>query len=202
MAIEFTAKIPPTPVLQSGAARQVINQIARDYMQMAVFYLAGCVAEEAPRNFGHLAQSFQASPAGPGGGVEVMGTFLSDGAELYGRTFSTLPQAVVMEHGRRAGAPISRAGMAALGLWVRRKLGLSGREAISATYAVATAIIRRGLPARHYAAKGAERAKPRIESMFVEMSKAIAAGLVGTGGASSAPRGASTRARDARGRFI
>jgi hypothetical protein len=182
MAIEFSAKVPPIPIVQSDAARQVINQIARDYMQMAVFYLAGCVAEEAPRNFGNLAQSFQASPATPGGGVEVLGTMLNDGAELYGRTFSTLPQAVVMEHGRRAGAPISRAGMAALALWVRRKLGLSGREAVSATYAVATAIIRRGLAARHYAEKGADRAKPRIQTMFVEMSQAIAAGLVGNGG--------------------
>lgn len=182
MAIEFQTKMPATPLLQGNdAARRVINQIARDYVQMAVFYLAGAVAEEAPRNFGNLAQSFQASPAGPGGGVEVLGSMLNDGAELYGRTFSTLPQAVVMEHGRRAGAPISRTGIAALNLWVRRKLGLSGREAISATFLIARSIVRRGLKPRNYAQKAADRAKPRIATMFEEMGKAIAAGLAGAG---------------------
>lgn len=200
MAIELRATVPPIPLVRVESARQVIDQIARDYLQLAVFYLAGVVAEEAPRNYGNLAQSFQASPAGPGGGVEVLGTMLNNGAELYGRTFSTLPQAVVMEEGRRAGAPISRAGIAALGLWVRRKLGLHGAEARSATYAIATSIRRRGLKGRHYARTAAGRATPKIQAMFVQMSAAIARGLVGTGSASSAPL--SSRPRDARGRFI
>lgn len=178
MAIEFTAKFPKLPILEKAEAREVIGQIGRDYIELAVFYLAGMVAEAAPRNFGTLAQSFQASPAGVGGGVEIVGTLLNDGAELYGRTFSTLPQAIVMEEGRRAGAPISRSGMAALALWVRRKLGLSGREARSATYAIAWKIKRRGIEGKHYARHAADRARPRIDQIFVEMGAAIRAGLV------------------------
>ena len=201
MAIELAIKFPAIPLLDKPAARQVIEGIGRDYMQLATLYLAGAVAEEAPRNFGNLAQSFQASPAGPGGGVEVLGTLMNDGAELYGRTFSTLPQAIVMEEGRRPGFGISRSGMASLALWVRRKLGLSGADARSATYAIAASIKRRGIEGRHYARRAAEKASPRIELMFVQMGAAIAAGLVGPA-PSGRSGGGRTRARDARGRFV
>lgn len=171
--------VPDLPLFEREQARQAIDGIARDHVELAIMLLAGYVSENAPRNFGTLAQSFQASPSTSAGGINVMGSAMADGSVILGRSFSSLPQAVVMEEGRRPGFGISLAGMASLGLWVRRKLGLTGRDAARATYFIARKIRRSGIPGLHYAAKGMHQAEPRIVALFDQMGRAIASGLLG-----------------------
>lgn len=171
--------LPQIPLLQPERASAEVSEIARHYLEAALLDVAGHVAEEAPRNFGTLAQSFQASPATTAGGIELLGLQAATG--IVGRVFSSLPYAIVMEAGRRPGAPISRAGIQALGLWVRRKLGLTGRAAQSATYAIAWAIRRRGIAGRHYAERALRRAMPRVDGIIAEMGEALRRALAGEG---------------------
>lgn len=170
-------RIPDLPLFIPAEAKAVVDSLTRDALQAALSYVAGQVAERAPRNFGALAQSFQASPAGTTGGIEILG--VSPQSQLVGRVFSSLPYAIVMEEGRRPGFPVSRAGIASIALWVRRKLGLSGGEAKSATYAIATVIRQRGLPARHFAREGFKAAAPQVERIFQELAGGLAEGLAG-----------------------
>lgn len=171
----FSLTVPGTPLFIPERARAVVNAIAHDYLDLALLEIAGQVSAKAPRNFGHLAQSFLTHPAGQTGGIEILGG--DTAARLSGRVFSSLPQAIVMEEGRRAGAPISRAGQAAILLWVRRKFGLSGKEALSVGYAVMRKIRTQGIEGRHYARAGFQAAKPRVETIFIQLTAAIAEGL-------------------------
>ncbi len=176
----FRLTLPATPLFVPERARQVVADISRDFLELALLDVAGHVSEEAPRNFGLLAQSFLTQPAGETGGIEILGADPTNVAGIRGRVFSSLPYAVVMEEGRGPNKPISRAGVAAIALWVRRKLGLSGKEARSATYAIAFKIRTKGIEGKHYARKGFNKAKPRVEQLFAEMNAAIAAGLTKT----------------------
>lgn len=176
--IELT--IPPMPLLVPAEAMAVVAAIERDYMELALQYLAGQVAEKAPKNFGLLGQSFTANPASSTGGIEIL-TGGSVSESLVGRVFSSLPYAIVMEEGRRPGQPISRAGVASIGLWVRRKLQLSGKEAQRVMYAVVWKIRKRGIEAKHFVRAAATASEPKIEGMFREMAAGIAEGLVGKG---------------------
>lgn len=175
----LTLTVPDIPLMVPARARAVVDQIQREYLELGLLALAGHVSEAAPRNFGHLAQSFGANPATSEGGVEILGATVQ--GQLTGRVFSSLPSALVMDQGRSPGKPISRAGVANIGLWVRRKLGLSGKDAQRATYAIAWAIRRRGIAGRFYAAKGMERAAPELDRLFTAMTAAIAAGLTTEG---------------------
>jgi hypothetical protein len=171
----FRLSIPLTPLFIPEKARQVVAELTRDHLELALLEVAGRVSEHAPRNFGTLAQSFLANPAGQTGGIELLGADPTSG--FTGRVFSSLPYAIVMEEGRRPGMPISRAGQAAIALWVRRKLQLSGREWRDATFAITMAIRRRGIVGRHYARQGFNEAKPRVEQIFIALNLAIAEGL-------------------------
>lgn len=175
----FVLSVPDIPILVPEKARALINGLARDYVQLAAMTIAGYISAEAPRNFGNLAQSFQAYPAGASGGVQINGTTITDGAEINGRVFSTLPQAAVMNDGRRPGYPVSRAGQASIALWVRRKLGLSGKEAQRATYAIVWAIRHRGIRATHFAEKGMAKAEPVVDRIFADFGSKLADGLMG-----------------------
>lgn len=172
-------KIPSIPLVIPAEAEAVVDAVARDTLELAMTLLAGRVAEEAPKNFGHLAASFQAPTATASGGREVLGQRVF--STLTGRVFSTLPQATVMEDGRRPGFPISRTGVANIGLWVRRKLGLHGREARAATYAIAWSIRKKGLAPRKYAERAFKATQPQIVQMFTEMMAGLADGLAGKG---------------------
>lgn len=161
----------------------VIVGLMRDYMELAATYTAGMAAEKAPKNFGHLAQSLQASPAGTEGGIELLGGTMVDplGAtpvDITGRVFSSLPYAYVMDQGRRPGGPISRAGVASIGLWVRRKLGLTGKEAQSAMYAIAWSIRQKGIAPTFFMKRAAEAAQPKVNQIFEMLNAAMAEALV------------------------
>lgn len=171
--------VPAIPLFIPEKATAVVGEIQRDYTLLALQYLAGVVSEKAPRYFGTLGQSFQAYPSGSTGGIEMITG--GGGAEIIGRVFSSLPYAIVMEEGRRAGAPMPP--IAPIELWVRRKLGISGDEATGVAYAIALTISRRGIRGRHYAREGFQQAEPRIVQIFDEMGKGIRDALAGEGAA-------------------
>ncbi len=171
----LTLTVPDIPLLAPERARSVLDQIQREYLELGLTVLAGHVSEAAPRNFGHLAQSFGANPASSEGGIQILGA--TERGQLTGRVFSSLPHAIVMDQGRAPGKPISQAGVANINLWVRRKLGLSGKDADRATYAICWAIRRRGIEGRRYAEKGFGAALPEIDQLFTTMAAAIEVGL-------------------------
>lgn len=172
----FEFRWPDIPLFTPDQAKAEIAAIQRETMVGALQEVAGFVAEEAPKNFGHLAQSFGSMPATATGGIEIL-----EGSRtttmLEGRVFSSLPYAVVMEEGRRKNRPIGRAGIAGIGLWVRRKLGLSGKEADSATWAIATSIQQKGIPGKFYAKAAFTKAQSRLQTIFSETAKGIADAL-------------------------
>lgn len=173
--------LPDIPLWIPSAARQIIMDLLTNTMQLALQDAAGAVSDEAPRDTGILAQSFAADPANATGGIELLGSETAD--TLNGRVFSALPYAIVMDQGRRAGAPISRAGIDAIGLWAQRKLGLSADEASRAKWAIASAIVKRGITGTRYFEKGVAAAQPRIEALFDALGTQITQQLTAMRGA-------------------
>lgn len=176
----ITVRLPNIPLFVPDAARQEINALVLDTMRLALQYAAGAISGEAPVDSGQLAQSFTADPATTTGGVELTGVDLVAGVE--GRVFSTLPYAVVMDQGRRPGAPISRAGIDAIGLWAQRKLGMSAAEADHAKYAIANVIVAQGIEGSQYFQAGVSKAAPTIDQMFRALADSVAQALVKVGG--------------------
>lgn len=187
--------IPEIPLWVEAKQRDVINRLTVGTIRLALAELAGHVSDRAAdySDTGHLAQSFSADPATQEGGIELLGVDVSTGLE--GRVFSALPYAVVVDQGRRPGAPISIDGIDAIGLWAQRKLGLSAEEAEHAKYAIANQIVAQGLEGRFFVEAGFDAARPRIEVMFSVLANELAAAMVGGPGGGG-------QARDARGRFI
>lgn len=176
--------VPQVPLFYPDQAKQAIGKLVLDNIRLALITLAGRVSDQAGTfsDTGNLAQSFGADPATATGGIEVLGTDVVAG--VSGRVFSSLPYAVVMEDGRRPGAPISRAGIDAIGLWAQRKLGLSADEAESAKWAIATSIVNYGIEGKQYARIAFDAAKPGLDAIFADLSATIGAALV------SDPKGA------------
>ena len=171
--------LPDIPLFIPEKAQAVIQNLAMQTLRLALHELAGHVSDAAAKSSdsGHLAQSFGADPAGPTGGIELLGVDVRSG--LQGRVFSSLPYAIVIDQGRRPGAPISREGVDAIGLWAQRKLGMSAAEAEHAKFAIAHAIIQYGIEARFFVEAGVERARPRIETLFKILSDVIKQELLG-----------------------
>jgi len=94
-----------------------------------------------------------APPANPGGvgsgGAVNTGYYLRSwkSQDVAGgvRVYNAAPYAGVIEHGRRKGAPPPKKAIVA---WLRRRLGMSQVDALSAAWPVARAIGRRGLKGR------------------------------------------------------
>jgi hypothetical protein len=167
--------LPAIPLFHPQSARETIAGIVLDTLRLALLDIAGHVSDRAPVDSGQLAQSFGSDPATPTGGVEITGTDLLAG--VSGRVFSSLPYAIVMEEGRRPGAPISLAGIDAIGLWAQRKLGLSAEEAASAKFAIANYIVGHGIEGKRFAEAGFEAARPGVEAMFVDLAASISQAL-------------------------
>jgi hypothetical protein len=163
--------VPQVPVYAPDWVKQLISDVAVSTIRLALQELAGQVSDKAPVDSGALAQSFGADPATKDGGIEMLGIDISTGVE--GRVFSSLPQAVVMDQGRRPGQPISMEGIDAIGLWAQRKLGMSREEASHAKWAIAHAIVAHGIEAKLFVEAGVAAARPRIEVMFSALSAEI-----------------------------
>jgi hypothetical protein len=173
-------RLPDIPLFVPAAARQELNDLVLATMRLAMQSAAGHISDAAPRDTGGLAQSFSADPATTDGGLELTGMDAATG--VTGRVFSGLPYAIVMDEGRRKGAPISRAGIDAIGLWAQRKLGLSADQAESAKWAIATTIVARGIEGKHYFDAGVNAARPDIEQIFTILGDQIRQSLVSQGG--------------------
>lgn len=167
-------KWPDIPAWVPEETRQELNQVTLSVMELAIQLVAGYVSDNAPVDSGGLAQSFGAYPATVDGGISITGEIQSG---ITARTFSSLPHAIVMNDGRQPGKPISRVGVDALGLWAQRKLGLSAEEAERVKWAIANAIIKRGIPGTLYFDKGVGQATPAVQAMFTDLAQQIASAL-------------------------
>ncbi len=165
--------LPNIPVWVPDQARQILNDLVLSTTRLALQDAAGFISDEAGRfaDTGNLAQSFGADPATATGGIEVLGADATQG--IHGRVFSSLPYAIVMDQGRRPGAPISREGIDAIGLWAQRKLGLSAEQAKHAKFAIAANLVAQGFPGHGYFEDGVNKARPRIEAMFGTLGTTI-----------------------------
>lgn len=173
--------VPDIPLWVPDRARGILNDLIRDTVKLALLEVAGRVGDAAQRfaDTGHLAQSFQADPANATGGIELVNKDNADARDgLLGRVFSSLPYAIVMNNGRLAGRPISRAGIDAIGLWARRKLGLTAEQADHAKFAIARSIIAHGIEGKDYFGEGVQAATPRVEQLFGILSDRIGRALV------------------------
>lgn len=157
-------RLPHIPLWVEDGPRREMETLVRNTLVLALQEVAGRVSDAAPVSEGILAQSFGSYPATADGGLQVLGANLDAG--LTGRVFSSLPYAIVMDEGRRPGAPISRAGIDAIGLWAQRKLGLTAEEAAKAKWAIATSIIAQGIPGTGYFEEGVDRARPTVGRLF------------------------------------
>lgn len=168
--------LPNIPLWVPAEQAALLNQLTRQTVHLALQSAAGYISDEAPVDSGQLAQSFGADPATSTGGVEILGQDATAG--INGRVFSSLPHAIVMDEGRRPGAPISREGIEAIGLWAQRKLGLSAAAAAKAKWGIAAHIVAQGIMGTGYFEQGVDRARPQIEGAFRGLGEAITAGLV------------------------
>lgn len=169
--------LPAIPLWVPKAAKDQINQLVLQTMRLASQEAAGHISDAAPVDSGQLAQSFGSDPASPTGGIEILGQDTEVG--ITGRVFSSLPHAIVMDLGRRAGQPISRAGIDAIGLWAQRKLGLNAEQAKTAKWAIASAIVANGIEGKRYFDEGVTAARPRIEVLFKVLADEIGRQLAG-----------------------
>lgn len=158
--------LPDIPAWVPDAAKALLNDLAVSTTRLALQTAAGYISDEAGKfsDSGNLAQSFGADPATSTGGIELLGADATAG--IHGRVFSSLPHAIVMDQGRRPGAPISREGIDAIGLWAQRKLGLSADEAKGAKWAIAAHLVAQGFPGYGYFEDGVNRARPQVEALF------------------------------------
>ncbi|MGE0444843.1 MAG: hypothetical protein AB7P99_06400 [Vicinamibacterales bacterium] len=173
--------LPNIPLWVPDEARKAIESLVAQTLRLAIQEMAGRVSgafADRHNDTGNTAQSFTADPASSAGGIELIGQTFAAGAEIQGRVFSTQPGAVVLNDGRRPGAPISRDGIEAIGLWAQRKLGLSPEEARHAKWAIAGSIIAQGIPGSGYFEKGIAEGRPAVEQMFAVLSTAVAEALV------------------------
>lgn len=170
--------LPDIPLWVPEEAKGILNDLILSTTRLALQTAAGYISDEAGRfsDTGNLAQSFGADPATSTGGIEVLGQDATSG--INGRVFSSLPYAIVMDQGRRPGAPISREGIDAIGLWAQRKLGLSAKEANSAKFAIAAHLVAQGFPGYGYFEDGVNKARPNIEAMFSTLGTNISGALL------------------------
>lgn len=175
LTVTFAMTVPASPLTDPATREALIGGLLHERIELAAQYLAGVVAQVAPVNFGHLAQSFGAQPATAEGGIEISAPS-TDGV-IQGRVFSSLPQAIVMDEGRRPGARMPP--VAALALWAQRKLGVSADEADAVGYVLARSIARRGIEGRHYADAAVARAQGHIEALFAVLEQELARQLGG-----------------------
>lgn len=170
--------LPDIPLWVPEDARREITALVVGTVRLILQTTAGYISDGAPVGAtGQLAQSFGADPATETGGLEMLGVDL--GAGVAGRVFSSLPYAIVMENGRRPGAPISREGIDAIGYWLQRKLGMSSDEAAQVKWAVARAIVDQGIEGKHFVEAAWQRMEPRANQMMTGLADDIVAILAG-----------------------
>lgn len=100
------------------------------------------------------------------------------GQEVAGKVFSPLSYAVAVELGTKPHF-LGEKGIASLQDWVEAKLGLSGKEARSVTFAIRRKIAVKGTKGAHMFSRAFNDKAPQIQSMFAEAVARIRARLMG-----------------------
>ena len=121
-------------------------------MGKSIQHLAGEAKKVWPVDMGQSRASLGASA--PKGISDIKAL----GGEIVGRMGSKLPQAPVIEFGRRAGARMPPPDL--IEEWAHRH-GMDG-----AGFVIARAIARRGLPAHHILEKTARNGAPKVVELF------------------------------------
>lgn len=188
-----TIRYRDVALFNTPKARELMASLGRTYLGLALQEIAGHISDEAPVGVtGHLAQSWGGHSQY--GGIELLGQEIE---QLRGRVFSSLPHAIVIDQGRRPGAPMPP--IDAIMLWVERTFGISSGfdddELEQTAWAVAKSIARKGIKPRHYVEKGVRSALPRVEAIFRALGSAINAGLVDASGGDGGPGPVSTARR-------
>lgn len=169
--------LPAIPIYTPAAAKKELATLVVQTIRLFLQRTAGKLSDASPVGAtGNLAQSWGADPANENGGLELFGTDLDAG--IGGRVFSSLPYAIVMDQGRRPGAPISMEGIDAIGYWAQRVLGLSADEARDAKWAIAQTIVAQGIPGKDFVDPVWRQMEPEGERMFAALAEDIAAALV------------------------
>lgn len=180
--LTISAAFPNVPLLGSPAdVAALVDTIMGNAGHLALVYLSDVLATQVPADTFDLANSFRSDPATDLGGIELTGhTFAEDA--VVGRVFSALPYAAAMDAGRRPGAPISRVGIDAIGIWAERKLGLSPAEADRAKWAIAATITAQGIPAHGYVDAALTLADGHLGEIFANAGEALAEALAASKG--------------------
>ena len=131
-------------------------------MEQSLGLLEKSVQARTPKNFGHLRNSI---------GHQILSPF----PNMVGQVSPALPYGIVIEKGRRPSSdPKTTPPVDAIQLWVTRKLGLSGKEARSAAFAIAKSIAKKGFSPRGKVGptgarmfeKGMEAGEPNVRQLF------------------------------------
>lgn len=152
--------------------RAVLRSIEADHVDLAMQAVRGHVAERTPIDQGTAARGWQTERLGAVSG-DIVG----------GRVINTIPHAIVLDQGRRPGFGVSLAGQVAIGRWVNRVLGLSGRDAERATMAIVYKIRKRGMPARRFVASGLEASRGELSAIEAALARVYADAVGKPGGA-------------------
>lgn len=137
-----------------------MQKIIEQAMGQSIQYLAGEAKKEWPVDMGQSRASLGASA--PKGISDIK----SLGGEIVGRMGSKLPQAPVIEFGRRPGGKMPPPNL--IEEWAHRH-GMDGSG-----FVIARAIARHGLPAKHILEKTARAGTPKIVGLFEDaLEKAL-----------------------------
>lgn len=168
--------LPAIPLWVPDDAKKELTRLVMNMLRLWLQRTAGRLSDASPVGVtGNLAQSWSADPATDMGGVEIIGVDLDAG--ITGRISSSLPYAIVMDQGRRPGAPISREGIDAIGYWAQRKLGMSADEANSAKWAIAQVIVAQGIEGKLFVDAVMGQSAPEAERMFADLADDMAAAM-------------------------
>lgn len=151
MDISIDVKIPDTPLFKGEGSEVVRQQLVAD-VEYGVNAIQAAVMPETPVGATSLAR----------GGWQTSVNLTGTPVDVLGRVFNLVPYAVPLERGARPHFPP----VAALELWVRRKLSVAEKDVRSVAFLVARKISRVGTSGAAMAHKAVERVTPAVEARF------------------------------------
>ena len=162
MDLSIEVRMPNTPLTRGEASNIVAEEMTRA-TETGLNMVLQSMLPLVPIDRGLLRGGFQTQLLpGPTG--------------ILGRVFNPLAHALPQEAGAKPHFPP----IAALEGWVRRKLSVAEKDVRSVAFLVARAIAKRGLPAREFAKRGVEMARPRVLQAFAQARARIVARLGGS----------------------
>lgn len=153
MEVTAEVKFPNTPLFNGGAPA-IVEQESRAALNAGVLMFQGAIVPLTPVGVTGMTRK----------GVQTMVT--GTWASMLGRVFNPVAHAMAVETGRKPGKqpPTER-----LLLWVRRKLGVSDKQARSVAFLVARKIGRKGTKGAFMFAKGFKAMEAKVRARMDEV---------------------------------